>query len=713
MIRIWNITKSLFFTFIRKIYYNMDKNVPLLIACKPLKSEFNNFQEISLTSSEFTLGRGLQNSVVIPFLAISRNHCTFRKIGNSEWIIEDNSTFGLLINGQKLGKGNIKKLSNEDVIILEPSEEFKYRFIFESDTNIIPRKRIKLEVDDETNNFINDVKIKFEESQSCEIKHLEDKIQNRKQMQTATMILKQQLQINMDRKIKHLESQYALQIENLKGEKSEVEQQKALRIAERDAQLAMVKEEMEMKILELMDQIKKHNEAESEMIKENNSLKEKLLKEREEFLSELNRKNTSKEEMLKKLTAKMKEQEEVRLKEKQELEEMLRTETEQLRLAKEKELKELEKQKELREIELKQELDEIKKNLEEKVQQTEQQKLNAEQYLNEQMEQMKKLNDEEKVKMDQLIQEREEIRKKLAEAQINSEKSLEELKSRVTQRETELAALAAERIQKQAEQSSEVISSLQDQLEKMRKQLEIVETENKNLIESVPDPFKEGTSKQSTLAEVGQLMESELQCSICAELFINAITLNCSHTFCKYCITAWKRKKKDCPICRAAITSECKSLVIDSFIEKMVLNLTEEMKNKRQELLKNREAEITAMDTRTTAISSSSRRGRRRRNTRTTTTTSTSGHFHEDGTMSRQIPTVDLTMLPIPRSPPQIFLLPAPMVVQTNLEVQTTDTVTMPSQVYLVPTTEGTDGATVAAPMVTGHQVAPSDNLIN
>lgn len=39
--------------------------------------------------------------------------------------------------------------------------------------------------------------------------------------------------------------------------------------------------------------------------------------------------------------------------------------------------------------------------------------------------------------------------------------------ARVTEREVELAALAAERIQKQVEQSSEVISSLQEQLEKV------------------------------------------------------------------------------------------------------------------------------------------------------------------------------------------------------------------------------------------------------
>lgn len=65
-------------------------------------------------------------------------------------------------------------------------------------------------------------------------------------------------------------------------------------------------------------------------------MKEKLLKEREDFLSELHRENSSKQDLLDQLEAKMREQEEMRLKEKQELEVVLRNETEQLRLAKEK-----------------------------------------------------------------------------------------------------------------------------------------------------------------------------------------------------------------------------------------------------------------------------------------------------------------------------------------------------------------------------------------
>lgn len=82
----------------------------------------------------------------------------------------------------------------------------------------------------------------------------------------------------------------------------------------------------------------------------------------------------------------------------------------------------------------------------------------------------------------------------------------------------------------------------------VRNKLQNVENENKKLLENtLPETKAESSNK---IAEVGEIMESELQCSICAELFVSATTLNCSHTFCKYCISMWKKKKKDCPICR-------------------------------------------------------------------------------------------------------------------------------------------------------------------
>ncbi|XP_068632418.1 E3 ubiquitin-protein ligase RNF8-like [Battus philenor] len=653
-----------------------ENNVPYLICNKTLKPEFNKFQKILVTSSEFSIGRGLGNSLVIPYLSISKNHCIIRKTNIDVWFIEDSSSFGIEINGVRLGKGNKRKLNHRDVISLEPSQAFLYTFIdrvqvFTDNDNSFesPQKRIKLEANNDANDIISDVKMKFEQSQCCEIKNIEEKINNAKQMQKNSKILKDHLQIEMTQKMQSLQNYYTTRIESLEGEKSAVEKQKAVLIVERDKQLATLKKEMEEKIHNLKKQIENHNDTESELIIENNLLKQKLLKEREEFLRELNRESSSKKDMLEKLEAKIREQEETRLKEKKELQETLRKETERLKVAKEKELKELEQQKKTRELELLHEYNKLKKNLESKMEKTEQQKCKVEQMLNHKMEQMKKVNEEEKIKMEKLVNEREELHKKLAEAKLNADKSIVELKTRVQDRETELAALAAERIQKHSEQSTEVINSLLEQLDKVKSQLRTVENE-KEMLKAVNETGETST-KENNVVEFTDIMENELQCSICAELFVTAITLSCSHTFCKYCITEWKKKKRDCPICRAPILSECKSLVLDSFIDKMVENLSTEMKQKRLNLLKSREEEVKAMTKPTstkTPIRVTGSRGRsrgRRRSTRTSTSTTTSDQQGNEESVVERIPIVDLTT---PPQPPVIALTMrsrAPVVYQT------------------------------------------------
>ncbi|XP_045494697.1 E3 ubiquitin-protein ligase RNF8-like isoform X2 [Colias croceus] len=692
----------------------MQENIPTLISCKPLKNQYNGLNEIKVTDEEFTVGRGLKSSVVIPSLYISRSHCSFKKHEN-DWIIMDHSTCGIEVNGTKIGKGMSRKLLCNDIIKLEPSQEFMYKFVWEEDCP--PTKRIKLEINDDDDDLnLNDVKIKFEESQNCEIKHLEDKIYKQKQIQKTNELLKKQIHQSMNRKMEQLNNDFALQIENLKGEKIEVEKQKSLLLAERNSQVSAIKKEMDEKIKELMEQIKKHNEIESELVIENNSLKEKLLKEREDFLSELSRESSSKQDLLEKLEGKMKEQEELRLKEKMELEELLQKELEQLRLAKERELNELAEQQKQRELELMEEHNKIRENLEKQIEITAKQKQETEQQLSNQVEQMKKLSDEDKLKMEQLIQEREEIQKCLLAAKEDAKRSVEALQSRVEAREVQLAVLAAQRIHQQSEQSGQVINNLQVQLEKIKTKLRDVECEKEKLLENASDQteHKASSSKQETLTEVGEIMESELQCSICAELFVSATTLNCSHTFCKYCITTWKKKKKDCPICRAPITSECRSLVLDSFIDKMVQNLTVEMKKKREDMLKNREEETRLKATGTPRrVTPRSRRGRRRNTTTTSSTTTTTQLTSTATTIPsvssslftrtpdvQAIPIVDLTTIPIL---PTLMVLP-----QEVIEVADEDE--SMSRASPARTTEATATATDAEPSATGHQAAPACN---
>ncbi|XP_057669916.1 uncharacterized protein LOC130902102 isoform X1 [Diorhabda carinulata] len=81
----------------------------------------------------------------------------------------------------------------------------------------------------------------------------------------------------------------------------------------------------------------------------------------------------------------------------------------------------------------------------------------------------------------------------------------------------------------------------------------------------------------------------EFLCAICSELFVKATTLNCSHTFCKYCIETWRKKQNFCPICRTKITSQVVTLVLDNFIEKIIQNSSKKVQDNRKELLEERQ----------------------------------------------------------------------------------------------------------------------------
>ncbi|KFV93581.1 E3 ubiquitin-protein ligase RNF8 [Eurypyga helias] len=87
---------------------------------------------------------------------------------------------------------------------------------------------------------------------------------------------------------------------------------------------------------------------------------------------------------------------------------------------------------------------------------------------------------------------------------------------------------------------------------------------------------------------MNDVLENELQCTICSEHFIEAVTLNCAHSFCSYCINEWTKRKVECPICRQEIKSKTRSLVLDNCIDRMVEKLDVEMKEHRLTLIRER-----------------------------------------------------------------------------------------------------------------------------
>jgi hypothetical protein len=72
----------------------------------------------------------------------------------------------------------------------------------------------------------------------------------------------------------------------------------------------------------------------------------------------------------------------------------------------------------------------------------------------------------------------------------------------------------------------------------------------------------------------GALLSSELLCAICQELFVEARTIECGHSFCGQCIECWLRKSDTCPTCRAPVSNPpVRSMCLDRAVEFAVLSL--------------------------------------------------------------------------------------------------------------------------------------------
>ncbi|XP_024147545.1 E3 ubiquitin-protein ligase rnf8 isoform X2 [Oryzias melastigma] len=121
----------------------------------------------------------------------------------------------------------------------------------------------------------------------------------------------------------------------------------------------------------------------------------------------------------------------------------------------------------------------------------------------------------------------------------------------------------------------------------------ILSAKNKELEATKEEKERARAQKDEVVTQMTEVLENELQCIICSELFIEAVTLNCAHSFCSYCINQWRKKKEECPICRQAITSQSRCLALDNFIERMMENLSLDVKEKRQSIINERKANAT------------------------------------------------------------------------------------------------------------------------
>ncbi|NWH97234.1 RNF8 ligase, partial [Tichodroma muraria] len=124
---------------------------------------------------------------------------------------------------------------------------------------------------------------------------------------------------------------------------------------------------------------------------------------------------------------------------------------------------------------------------------------------------------------------------------------------------------------------------------------EIIRAKNKELEETKEEKEKVRAQKEEVLNQMNDVLENELQCTICSEHFIEAVTLNCAHSFCSYCINEWTKRKVECPICRQEIKSKTRSLVLDNCINRMVEKLDVQMKEHRLSLIRERKEKQNVM----------------------------------------------------------------------------------------------------------------------
>ncbi|XP_023480635.2 E3 ubiquitin-protein ligase RNF8 isoform X2 [Equus caballus] len=197
------------------------------------------------------------------------------------------------------------------------------------------------------------------------------------------------------------------------------------------------------------------------------------------------------------------------------------------------------------------------------------------------------------VKMEQELQ---DLQSQLCAEQAQQQARVEQLEKTFQEEEQHLQGLEKEQgeedLKQQLAQALQEHQALMEELNRSKKDFEaILQAKNKELEQTKEEKEKVQAQKEEVLSHMNDVLENELQCIICSEYFIEAVTLNCAHSFCSYCINEWMKRKIECPICRKDIKSKTHSLVLDNCINKMVDNLSSEVKERRIVLIRERKEE--------------------------------------------------------------------------------------------------------------------------
>nr|DBA27375.1 TPA: hypothetical protein GDO54_011534 [Pyxicephalus adspersus] len=168
--------------------------------------------------------------------------------------------------------------------------------------------------------------------------------------------------------------------------------------------------------------------------------------------------------------------------------------------------------------------------------------------------------------------------------------SIAELRSLNTQvQEKRIDMQKMKEPQQNPSEDNQCLLKCRQELIDLQKQMVVKRKEHLQRVHELQKLQQEQQSKRSS-AESRATEEVHLKEQL-SQLLLEAVTLNCAHSFCLFCIQSWRKRKDECPICRQDIKSQTRSLVLDNCINRMVDKLSQEMKDRRMALIMERKGE--------------------------------------------------------------------------------------------------------------------------
>ncbi|KAL0103025.1 hypothetical protein PUN28_018375 [Cardiocondyla obscurior] len=522
-----------------------DENLTIL---EPVLIKTDTNEYIRIDKNEFRIGRAKENDEIILDLNISRKHCLFKCEPPDSWTIKDLSSSTTFVNDVAISPGGVQRIHAGDIIQFSVKQEFRYVFTF-AERDCCAKK---LRIDEKILDTVLEKQKTFAETQECQRKELKEKLE-----------MKQQELGCLHQQLKDLHAQQLVPKDD--------------------------KEILLQQVTVLENKIKACNSQEKHLNNMYSQLLEKLENERKQFEVRLNEEKQKWQEAL-----------ELSNQEKDLIELKIKNQMEKWRQEQQAEWKKMLENKVKEEKNIQEQLLNEKNMLENKVK--EEKNIQA-QLLNEKNMLKNKVKEEKNIQA-QLLNEKNMLKNKVEEekniqAQLLNEKNRLEAKLKETEKalkEEQEAKAETSQIILNASTSSEIIPSTSncmlfnfDTNQYETTEYEIIDTID---LTTLNENILKANIKEDVLEKVNDIMDEQLTCNICSELFVKPMLLSCSHTFCYHCIKMWNKKKKECPICRKPVTSMTKSLVLDNFIESMVENLPIELKNRRQEIIREREVSV-------------------------------------------------------------------------------------------------------------------------